>query len=114
MTNSDKKKAKQQSAEHRIETWNIRTMRKGLTDDLDNIQDFWKTTIIDMELKKLNVDIVALQETRLPETGSLKEENYTFFWHGKGLDETHEHGVGFAVRNTLLTMMRSLAHLAKA
>ena len=80
-------------------------MRTGLIDDLENIQDFRKTAIIDLELKRLNVDIVALQETRLPETGSLKEENYTFFWHGKGLDETLEHGVGFAVRNTLLTMI---------
>ena len=67
-------------------------MRTGLTDYLEDIQDFRKTAVIDFELKRLNVDIVALQETRLPETGSLKEENYTFFWHGKGLDETHEHG----------------------
>lgn len=30
------------------------------------------------------------------------ERNFTFFWQGKSLDETTEHGVGFAVRNTLL------------
>ena len=34
---------------------------------------------ISRELKRLNIDIAALQETRLPSNGSLKEEDYTFF-----------------------------------
>ena len=61
-------------------------MRTGQTDGLENIHDFRKTAIIYMELIRLNVDLVALQDTRLPETGSLTEEIYTFLWHGKGLD----------------------------
>ena len=48
------------------------------------------------------MDIVALQETRLPETGSVRERDFTLFWQGKPSDEVREHGVGFAVRNKLL------------
>jgi len=77
-------------------------MRTGLSDDLRVISDLRKTAVIDRELHRLNVDIAALQETRLPEDGSLKEEHYTFFWQGRGIEDVREHGVGFAVRNTLL------------
>jgi len=77
-------------------------MRTGLSDDLTDIEDIRKTAAIDRELYRLNIDIAALQETRLPESGSLKEDSYTFFWKGKGMEDTREHGVGFAVRNTLL------------
>ena len=31
------------------------------------------------DLKRLNIDIAALQETRLPSDGSLGEQDYTFF-----------------------------------
>ena len=51
---------------------------------------------------RLQVDIAALQETRLPDNGSLKEESYTFFWKGQSADERRDYGVAFAVRNTLL------------
>ena len=80
-------------------------MRPGLTDDLQVMDDARKTVVTDRELRRLNIDIAALQETRLPETGSLKEEHYTFFWQGKGTEEVREHGVGFAVRHTLLRMI---------
>ena len=56
------------------------------------------------ELKRLNVDIATLQETRLADSGTLKEKDYTFFWQGKRSNEPREHGVGFAVRNSLLGM----------
>ena len=64
-----------------------------------------KTAIIDRELSKLKVDIAALQETRLPASGSLKEKDYTFFWQGLEPEERRLYGVGFAVRNTLLSSM---------
>ena len=48
------------------------------------------------------MDIVTLQETRLPDSGFVREKDFTFFWQGKSQDETREHGVGFAVRNSLL------------
>ena len=50
----------------------------------------------------LQIDIAAIQETRLADTGRLREKDCTFLWQGKKVDETREYGVGFAVRNTLL------------
>ena len=50
----------------------------------------------------LQVDIIALQETRLPEFGIIRERDYSFFWQSKAADETREHGVSFAIKNNLL------------
>lgn len=88
-----------------IGSWNVRTMRTGFpntdgSSDSDN--HLRKTAVIDAELLRLNITIAALQETRLPDEGSLREANYTFYWKGKTSAETREHGVGFAIRNDLL------------
>ena len=77
-------------------------MTPGLTDDLTQVEDTRKTAIIGRELHRLQFDIVALQETRLSDSGSVRERDYTFFWHGRPENERREHGVGFAVRNSLL------------
>ncbi|XP_072030502.1 craniofacial development protein 2-like [Amphiura filiformis] len=76
-------------------------MTTGLSSDLQNISDIRKTVIINNELLRLQVDIAALQETRLADYGCLKESDYTFYWQGKKEEETREYGVGFAVKNTL-------------
>ena len=78
----------------------MRTMLTGLTMDIRNTDGPCKTAIISRELARLNVDIAALQETRLAGSGSLKEKEYTFFWHSKGED-----GVGFAIRNKLIQLV---------
>lgn len=80
-------------------------MRPGLSDDLRQIDDSRKTApaVINAELSKLNVDITALQETRLADSGLLRERDYTFFWQGRGEKEARLHGVGFAVKNSLLS-----------
>ena len=80
-------------------------MLTGISDDLQSINDSRRTAVINNELHRLDVDIVALQETRLAEAASLREKDYTFFWHGKPKDEKREHGVGFAVKNSLLKMV---------
>ncbi len=80
-------------------------MLTGLLDDLQAISDVRKTSVIIDELARLHIDIASLQETRLPDSGSLKEKNYTFFWQGKSTDGVREYGVGFAVRNSLLAMI---------
>ena len=77
-------------------------MCPGITEDLQSINDMRRTAVIDRELKRLKIDIACLQETRLPDSGSLKETNYTFFWQGRLTDAPKQHGVGFAVRNTLI------------
>ena len=52
-----------------------------LTDDLTQVEDTRKTAIIGRELHRLQFDIVALQETRLSDSGSVRERDYTSFWH---------------------------------
>ena len=80
-------------------------MMTGLSASLQDIKDSSKTAVTNNELKRLNVDIATLQETRLADSGTLKEKDYTFFWEGRPFNEPREHGVGFAVRNSLLRMV---------
>ena len=80
-------------------------MCTGMTEDLQTMDNSRKSAIIDRELKRLNIDIAALQETRLPDSGSVDEEHYTFYWQGKSAEETREYGVGFAVKKTLKHMI---------
>jgi hypothetical protein len=61
--------------------------------------------VIDRELARLKVDIACLQETRLADSGSIKENSYTFFWQGKSSEEPRIHGVGFAVKNSLVGLI---------
>lgn len=57
-------------------------MCPGLSDDLSQVDDSRKITIINRELKQLNIDIAALEETRLQSNDRLREQDYTFFWQG--------------------------------
>ena len=98
------KRTKQRPA-LKLGSWNVRTMLSGLSEDLQDIDDARKTAVINDELNRLSVDIAALQETRLAESGTLKENDYTFYWQGKKLTDPRQHGVGFAVRNSLLGMI---------
>lgn len=62
------------------------------------------------ELKRFDLDIVALSETRLAGEGQLIEEQgeYTFFW--KGLEQDHQRiqGVGFAIKNKIASKITAL------
>lgn len=66
-----------------------------------------RSAIFARELRRFKVDIAALSETRLAEEGQLKEEKggYTFFWKGKAADEPRNHGVGFAIKNRLISQL---------
>jgi hypothetical protein len=55
-----------------FDRWNIRTVTPGFSNDLQEINDSCKTVVIDMELSRLQMDIDALRETRLPGSGSIK------------------------------------------
>ncbi|XP_076031048.1 uncharacterized protein LOC143019264 [Oratosquilla oratoria] len=63
-----------------------------------------RTAFVARELHRLKLDIVALSETRRAREGCLREEqgNYTFFWKGLDLEQPRIHGVGFAIKNSLL------------
>ena len=93
----------------KLGTWNVTTMTPGFSDHLQEVNDALNTAVIDRELSRLQMDIIALQETRLPETGSMRERDFTLFWQGKPSDEVRKHGVGFAVRNKLLGSITPIA-----
>ena len=59
------------------------------------------------ELSHCSVDIAALSETRLTEEGSISEPGggYTFFCKGKAKTEDRVHGVGLAVKTSLLQQL---------
>ncbi|XP_076068327.1 uncharacterized protein LOC143040778 [Oratosquilla oratoria] len=54
--------------------------------------------------------MAALSETKLPEEGSVAERKggYTFFWKGKSKDEDRIHGVGLAIKTSLLKQLPDL------
>ena len=60
-----------------------------------------RTALIDLELERTNVDIAALQETRLSGKGNLREKERTFFWVGCPEGQRRTAGVVFAIRNSL-------------
>ena len=68
----------------KLGTWNVRTMLAGLSDELQTISDVRKTSVINDELLRLKVDIAKLQDTILPDAGSIIEKDFIFFWQGKG------------------------------
>ena len=55
----------------KLGTWNVRTMIPGLSDNLQQVSDARKTAVINNELCRLQVDIIALQETRFTESNIL-------------------------------------------
>ena len=73
-------------------------------DTTTNDRPHRRTALVAAELKRYCIDIAALQETRLPLEGSIKEEKegYTFFWKGLREEDPRIHGVGLAIRNELL------------
>ena len=81
-------------------------MCPGLSDDLRQINDLRKTAVINAELSRLKMDIAAFQETRLAENGTLREKDYTLYWQGRAEGEVQLQGVGFAVRNSLLSTIQ--------
>ena len=85
--------------------WNVRT----LMDTKNSKRPERMTAIVGHELSRYNVDIAALSETRLAETGDLTEvgSGYTFYWSGKSKDEPREAGVGFAIRTALISKLET-------
>lgn len=69
-----------------------------------------RTAFVARELRRLNIDIAALQETRLADEGQLTEVGggYTFYWKGKDATDHRLYGVGFAVKNELVKDMDNL------
>ena len=86
--------------------WNVRTLMDCASSDRPER----RTAIIARELRRCQIDIAALSETRRADEGQLREEKggYTFFWKGKAADEPRIHGVGFAIRNQHINHLTEL------
>ena len=86
--------------------WNVHT----LIDNNQANRPQRRTALVGKELGRYNADIAALSKTRLAEEGQLKERGagYTFFWSGRASNERREAGVGFAVKNELVSKLSSL------
>lgn len=76
----------------KLGSWNVCTVTTGL-EDLQFISGVRKSAIINDELLRLQVDIAALQEMCLADSGMLKEKDHPFFWQGKSMKKHREHGV---------------------
>ena len=101
----NKRKMSKKRPALKVGCWNVWTIMASLSQDLQDISNARKTAVINNELNRLNVDIATLQETQVANEGTLKERDYTFFWQGKSSNEPREHRVGFAVKNSLLSMV---------
>ena len=106
----NKTKGKHKVPALKLGTWNVRTMTPDLSENLQQVSDAQKTAVINNELWRLQVDIIALQETRLPEFGIIRERDYSFFWQGKAAGETREHGVS-ALQSEIICWVLSFLHL---
>ena len=80
--------------------WNVRTL---LDQDTANRPER-RTALVAAELKRYNINIAALSETRLAEEGQLTEVGaaYTFCWIGKSADERRDACMGFAIKTKLV------------
>ena len=58
------------------------------------------------QLDKNGMDIVALQEIRWPDSGSITVDKYTILYSGS-IDGRHEFGTGFAVKEHLRNLIIS-------
>ena len=83
-----------------VAAWNIRT----LLDSASNNRPQRRTALVAAELQRCNFDIAARSETRLSDEGSRTGVGggYTFFSKGRPPGSPRIHGVGFAVRSSLL------------
>ena len=89
----------------KLGTWNIRTLQDPSTNDGNRPPR--RTAIVANELRRYDIDIAALSETRLPDEDSITEvgEGYTFFWKGLPKESPRIHGVGFAIKTSLLAKL---------
>ena len=87
-----------------LAAWNVRTLQ----DNTNSAER--RTAIIARELKRCNIDIAALSETRLHGETQITEvgAGYTFFCKGLPEDQPAQQGVGFAIRSTLVSRITSV------
>ncbi|KAL1447535.1 hypothetical protein WDU94_013872, partial [Cyamophila willieti] len=85
-----------------ISSWNIRTLLDSAKPTSLTIPR--RTAVVARELKRYDIDIAALQETHLKESGQVEEKHagYTYFWSGCSEDQPNYYGVALCVKSHLI------------
>ena len=65
--------------------------------NIQTLSDDEKLHYVLKECNRANLDVVCLQEVRLLNSGSLKDNGYTFFWNG--MKRYKRYGVAIAIKN---------------
>ncbi|PFX13771.1 Craniofacial development protein 2 [Stylophora pistillata] len=83
--------------------WNVRT----LMDRETSTRPERRRALVAKELSHYSNFIAALSETRLADEGSVAElkGGYTFFWKGKAQAEERIHGIGLAMKTSILKQL---------
>ena len=81
-----------------VGSWNVRTLLETKRTPIR------PTAVVSRELARYNIDIAAISETRVLGDTIIEEKGggYTFFLKGKPAGDKHHHGVGFAIRTSLV------------
>ena len=89
-----------------VATWNVRT----LLDNSKSDRPERRTALVARELSRYNIDIAGLCERRFADEGQLTEvgDGYTYFWRGLGNDQPRIHGVGFAIKSSIVASMTEM------
>ncbi|KAK4315540.1 hypothetical protein Pmani_013231 [Petrolisthes manimaculis] len=85
-------------------TWNVLT----LLDREENGLMVRRSAAVAHELERCDIDVAALQETRLEGNGNIKEKSHTIFWAGVEPGERRIGGVALAIRNNLLNSLKAM------
>ena len=83
---------------------------RTMLDLADSSRPERRSALVAHELSRIDVDIAALSKVRFPEEGCLKEKGagYTIYWSGKPSTEKRLSGVGFTVRNSIVSKLETL------
>lgn len=95
------KKPVSQKMKLKLATWNIWTL---LDSSRSCARPERRTALVWQVLNHYRIDIAALSETRLSDTGELEEvgKGYTVYWSGRAAGVRCEAGVGFVIKTTLV------------
>ncbi|XP_067949468.1 uncharacterized protein [Watersipora subatra] len=69
-----------------------------------------RTAFVARELRRHDIDIAALQDTRIADEDQMTDvgSGYTFYWKGRDAKDHRLYGEGFAVKNELVKHMDHL------
>lgn len=84
----------------KIATWNVRTMSEA--GKLRNIQ---------LEMTRLNIDILGVSEARWPGSGTNRGDNFTTYYSGTS-DNIHKNGVAIIIKSSLNNNVQSFIPLS--